>query len=225
MKKAVCLISGGLDSAVTSFIAKDQGYEIYGLSFCYGQRHNKELEYAKKIGRILGVKDHVFFNLDIDVFKSSSLVDRSKNIQMDVDIKDIGKDIPVTYVPGRNTVFLSIGLAYAETVDAEAVFIGVTSTDYSGYPDCRPEFIKSFQKMANICNKKGVEGNPIKIVTPLLYLNKSEIIKKGISLEVPFEYTWSCYLGEDLACGRCDSCQLRLKGFKNANLKDPLNYR
>jgi len=225
MKKAVCLISGGLDSAVTAYIAKKQGFEIYALSYIYGQRHDKEIDSAKKIAKSLDAKKHVIFNLDIGQFGGSSLTDKKNDVEVDHKLEDIGKKIPSTYVPARNTIFLSIALAYAETIDANAIFIGATSTDYSGYPDCRPEYFNAFQKLVDLATKKGVEGGKIKFVIPLLKLSKKEIIEKGSKLNVPFEKTWSCYMGEDKACGRCDSCLLRLKGFKEAGLKDPISYK
>jgi len=224
VKKAVCLISGGLDSAVSAFIAKDMGYELFALSFVYGQRHNKEIESAKKIANILDVKKHMIFDINIGQFGGSSLVDESIAPEIDHKLEDIGKNIPNTYVPARNTIFLSVALGFAETVDADAIFIGATSADYSGYPDCRPKYFQAFQKMADLATKKGVNGKNIQIMTPVLTLNKSEIIKKGSMLGVPFDKTWSCYLGGKKACGRCDSCLLRLKGFKEAGLKDPLEY-
>jgi 7-cyano-7-deazaguanine synthase len=224
MKKAVCLISGGLDSLVTSFIAKNRGYEIYALSFNYGQKHDKEVKSAKKIAKSLDVKKHIIFNLDLSVFGGSSLFDKKQKPDLDNKLEDIGKSIPSTYVPARNTVFLSIALAYAETIDAESIFIGATATDYAGYPDCRPEYFKAFQSLFNLATKKGVKGSKIKIQTPVLNLSKAEIIQKGEELNVPFEKTWSCYLGGISACGRCDSCLLRLKGFKQAGLKDPVKY-
>lgn len=223
-KKAVCLISGGLDSAVSAFIAKDMGYDLFALSFFYGQRHNKEIESAKKIARILDVKKHVIFNINIGQFGGSSLVDESIKLEIDHKLEDIGNNIPNTYVPARNTIFLSIALGFAETVDADAIFIGATAVDYSGYPDCRPEYFNAFQKMSDLATKKGLNGKSIRIITPVLKLNKSEIIKKGNMLGVPFDKTWSCYSGKEKACGRCDSCLLRLKGFKKAGLKDPLKY-
>lgn len=223
-KKAVCLISGGLDSAVSAFIAKDMGYDLFALSFFYGQRHNKEIESAKKIAKILDVKKHVIFNIDIGQFGGSSLVDESIKLEIDHKLEDIGNGIPNTYVPARNTIFLSIALGFAETVDADAIFIGATAVDYSGYPDCRPEYFNAFQKMSDLATKKGINGKSIRIITPVLKLNKSEIIKKGHTLDVPFDKTWSCYSGKEKACGRCDSCLLRLKGFKKAGLKDPLKY-
>jgi 7-cyano-7-deazaguanine synthase len=224
MKKAICLLSGGLDSSVTGYIAKSIGYEIYALSFLYGQRHNKEIKSAKEIAKGLGVKKHVIFNIEIHKFGGSSLIDKSIQPKLDQDFEDIGKTIPTTYVPARNTIFLSVALGFAETFDADAIFIGATSTDYSGYPDCRPEYFKAFQKMADLATKKCVERRSIEIVTPVLHMNKYEIIKKGYELEVPFEKTWSCYLGKDKSCGCCESCLLRLRGFKENGLKDPLEY-
>ena len=224
MKKAVCLISGGLDSCVTTYIAKEKGYEIYGLTFNYGQRHNKEINCSKEIVKSVKAKEHVIIDIDLHKIGGSSLLDKSLKMEQNQKIKEIGKIIPSTYVPARNSIFLSIGLAYAEVIDSKAVFIGATSTDYSGYPDCRPEYFKAFQKMADLATKKSIEGDSIKIITPLLYLSKHEIIKKGQSLKAPFEKTWSCYKGEKKACGSCDSCILRLKGFKKAGIKDPIMY-
>jgi len=225
VKKAVCLLSGGLDSSVAAYLAKNQGYEIYALTIKYGQRHKKEIDSAKQIARLLNAKKHVIIDLNLKKFGGSSLTDKSIEIETDRKMKDIGKKIPSTYVPARNTIFLSIALAYAETVDAEAIFIGATSTDYSGYPDCRPEYFKAFQKLVDLATKKGIEGGSIKINAPLLHTSKAEIIRRGFDLGVPFEKTWSCYKGENKACGRCDSCLLRLKGFKEANLKDPIEYQ
>ena len=224
MKKAVCLISGGLDSSVTAYTAKNEGYELFAITFNYKQKHRREIESAKRIAESVGVKKHILFDIDLSVFGGSSLVDEKMEIQKNNKLEDIGKKIPLTYVPARNTVFLSIGLAYAEVVHANAIFIGVTATDYSGYPDCRPEYIEAFQRLANLATKKGVEGEKIEIKAPLLFMNKSEIIIRGTELGVPFEKTWSCYQGGEKACGRCDSCLLRLKGFKDAGLKDPLEY-
>jgi len=223
MKKAVCLLSGGLDSAVTIYIAKEEKYDIYPLTFNYKQRHNKEIKSAKNIANLLNVNKHVIFDIDISQFGKSSLTDKNIKIENNL-LEDIGKKIPTTYVPARNTIFLSIALAYAEVIDAKAIFIGVTSTDYSGYPDCRKEYIDAFQNMADIATKKTLEGNKIKIKTPLIDLSKSEIIKKGFLLKVHFNLTWSCYKGEEKACGVCDSCKLRLKGFKEAGFSDPISY-
>jgi len=222
--KAVCLLSGGLDSCVTSFIAKDKGYDIYALTFRYSQRHDKEILCAKKISKSVDAKKHVILDIDFNKIGKSSLLDKSKeNIQYNKPL-DIGLEIPSTYVPARNTIFLSFALAYAESIDADAIFIGANAIDYSGYPDCRPNYIDAFQKMANLATKRGVEGRPIKIVAPLLKLNKTDIVKIGFNLNVPFEKTWSCYMGKQKACGRCDSCILRLKGFNGAGIKDPVKY-
>jgi 7-cyano-7-deazaguanine synthase len=225
IKKAVCLISGGLDSYVASSIAKEDGYSIYALSFFYGQAHKKEIESAKKIAYELNCIDHIVFNIDINKFGGSSLFGKSLNINNKKKLEDIGKSIPSTYVPARNTIFLSIALAYSEVINANAIFIGVNSTDYSGYPDCRPEYIKAYQKMANLATKKGVEEDTIKIRTPLINLSKAEIIKKGYELNISFEKTWSCYNGDIKPCGKCESCLLRLKGFKDSKIKDPLKYK
>jgi len=224
MKKAVCLISGGLDSCVTTFIAKNEGYEIHALSFDYGQRHKKEITCAKNISKSAKVKNHLFFKIDLSKFGGSSLTDKKTVPEKNHSLENIGKKIPSTYVPARNIIFLSIALAYAETIGAEAIFIGATAMDYAGYPDCRPEFIKAFQRIADIGTKKGVEGKPILIKAPLLHLSKAVIIKKGLELKVPFEKTWSCYYGRKKACGRCDSCLLRLKGFKESGNEDPIEY-
>lgn len=223
-KKAVCLISGGIDSCVTTHIAKKEGYEIYALSFNYGQRHKKEIESAKNIASSIKAKKHIVFDIDLSKFGGSSLTDESLSPDKDHGLDEIGKTIPSTYVPARNTVFLSIALTYAEAVDADAIFIGATATDYSGYPDCRSEYIKAFQKMADLATKKGVEGKPIKVKAPLLHMTKADIIKKGLKLGAPFEKTWSCYMGGKKACGRCDSCLLRLNGFKEAGSRDPIEY-
>jgi 7-cyano-7-deazaguanine synthase len=223
-KKAVCLISGGLDSAVTAFIAKQQGYELYALTFRYGQRHTKELLYAKKVANAIGVKDHIIFNIDLQKFGGSSLLSSPSRQIKNHALKDIGKTIPSTYVPARNTIFLSLALAFAEAIDATAIYIGVNAVDYSAYPDCRPNYIRAYQHLANLATKRGVDGKTIRINAPLLHLSKAEIIKAGMKLNVPFTKTWSCYRGDAKACGRCDSCLLRLKGFQEAKIKDPIPY-
>ncbi|MBU3902172.1 MAG: 7-cyano-7-deazaguanine synthase QueC [Candidatus Thermoplasmatota archaeon] len=219
-QKSVALLSGGLDSATTFAIALDEGYDVYAFSFDYGQRHKKELEAAEKIAEHYKVK-HKIVKIDFSWAKSA-LTD--KKIKIPESRKNIGKNIPVTYVPARNMIMLSFALAYAETINADAVFIGANAIDYSGYPDCRPEFYKAFQKAAALGTKKGVESKPIQIKYPLINMTKSKIIKKGIELGVPYHLTWSCYKGKKKACGKCDSCILRLKGFKEAGYDDPVKY-
>ncbi len=223
-KKAVCLISGGIDSCVSAYLAKNENYSIYALTINYGQQHKKEIISAKKIAQLIEVEEHIVLNIDFSKFGGSSLTDKKIDLEKNRSLNDIGKNIPSTYVPARNTVFLSVALAYGEAIDAEEIFIGVTSTDYSGYPDCRPEYIQAYQKMAKLATKKGILGEPIKINAPLLYKSKAEIIKKGLNLKVPFDKTWSCYKGSEKACGRCDSCLLRLKGFKESKAEDPIDY-
>ena len=223
-KKAVCLISGGLDSAVATFIAKKQGFDIYALSFRYGQRHAREVSCAKEISKAVGAKRHIFLTINLQKFGGSSLLSSSAHPIKTQALKDIGIAIPSTYVPARNTIFLSYALAYAETVGAEAIFIGVNAVDYSAYPDCRPKYIEAFQHLANLATKQAAEGKPVRIYAPLLRLSKADIIRVGMKLNVPFSKTWSCYRGQSRACGRCDSCLLRLKGFREAHVRDPSPY-
>ncbi|HHQ45089.1 MAG TPA: 7-cyano-7-deazaguanine synthase QueC [Candidatus Altiarchaeales archaeon] len=223
--KAVVLLSGGLDSTVTSYIAKQKGLELYALTVQYGQRHSHEIESAEKVAKALGVNDHKVIKLDLAAFGGSALTDKNIEVPKDRSFRDIEKSgIPATYVPARNAIMLSIALAYAETVDADEIYIGAHCLDYSGYPDCRPEFIDAFQKMADLATKRGVEGKPIKIQVPLIELDKTQIIEKGKELGVPFELTRSCYTDQKKSCGSCDSCKLRLKGFEKAGLKDPVEY-
>ena len=225
-KKAVALSSGGLDSTTAMAIAKRDGYLIYSLSFSYGQRHKIELEAAKKVADKIGVEKHLVINLDFNKIGGSALTD-SIDVPKNRNDKAISADIPVTYVPARNTIFLSYALAWAEVIGSSDIFIGVNAIDYSGYPDCRPEYIEAFEKMANLATKAGVEGlTRIKINTPLLNMSKAQIIKNGIELGVDYSLTHSCYdpNPEGVACGRCDSCILRKKGFKEAGVKDPIKY-
>ena len=224
-KTAVILLSGGLDSTTCVAIAKDQGFELYGLTINYGQKHIFELESAKSIASYFDIKNHTIIDINLAQFGGSALTS-SMNVPKNRNVSDMN-DIPVTYVPARNTVFLSIALARAETINAFDIFIGVNALDYSGYPDCRPAFISEFEKLANLATKKGVEKKgTYKIHTPLISLTKSEIIKKGIDLGVDYSMTSSCYDPNDKGypCRYCDACELRLKGFKEAGIEDPLSY-
>jgi 7-cyano-7-deazaguanine synthase len=222
MKKAVVLLSGGLDSATTLAIAGREGFELYALTFDYGQRHKKEIECAKRIAKELGVREHKVFDIDLTRIGGSALTDASVDVPMN---RNLGTDdIPRTYVPARNLILLSIAVAWAEVLGADAVFIGANAVDYSGYPDCRPEFFESFGETARMGTKMGAEGDQIEIKHPLVHLSKADIIRLGDELKAPFGLTWSCYLGGEKACGRCDSCVLRLKGFREAGLEDPIEY-
>jgi 7-cyano-7-deazaguanine synthase len=228
MKKAIILLSGGLDSATTLAIAKNLKFETYALSFSYGQRHEIELESAKKIAQLLEAKEHKIAKIDLRIFGNSALTSEIA-VPKDRNISDFEK-IPVTYVPARNTIFLSYALAYAEVVGAFDIFIGVNAVDYSGYPDCRPEFIEAFAELANLATAVGVEDQGrFKIHTPLLKMSKEEIIKQGVELGVDYSQTHSCYdpiikENQIISCGHCDSCKLRLDGFKAAGIEDPLKY-
>ncbi|MDA9771124.1 7-cyano-7-deazaguanine synthase QueC [Emcibacteraceae bacterium] len=226
-KKAVVLLSGGLDSSTCVAIAKDRGFEVYGLSFSYGQRDNHELNAARKVAKSMNINRHEIIDIDLRAFGGSALTD-------DIDVpkgrseEEIDDEIPVTYVPARNTIFLSFALAFAETIESSDIFIGVNALDYSGYPDCRPEYITSFQEMARLATKIGVEGDDgVRINTPLIDMTKAEIIKTGLSLGVDYSMTTSCYdpAQDGSACGECDSCLLRLKGFKEASGIDPIRYK
>jgi 7-cyano-7-deazaguanine synthase len=224
MAKAVILLSGGLDSSVTLAIAKEEGYELYPLSFDYGQRHAKELESAKKIAEYYKVRGHKAMKIDLTQIGGSALTDTSISVPEKKKEEEIGKDIPVTYVPARNTILLSLAVGYAEVISADAVFIGANALDYSGYPDCRPEYLEAFQKVIQLGTKMGSEGKTLEIKYPLINMTKAQIVEEGARLKVPFHLTWSCYKGGKLACGKCDSCLLRLKGFRGTNIKDPIQY-
>jgi len=225
MKHAVVLLSGGLDSATTLAIARSQGHETYALSFDYGQRHRSELEAARRVAKSLGAKEHLVVKIDNQIFRGSALTD-------DVDVpksrseKEISVGIPVTYVPARNTVFLAHALAWAETIPAGHIFIGANAIDYSGYPDCRPEFIALFETLANVATKAGAEGARLQIHAPLIKMTKADIVRTAVELDVDLSLTHSCYdpTPDGRACGKCDSCQLRLKGFREAGVKDPIKY-
>lgn len=224
MKKAVVLLSGGLDSATTAAVAKSEGYELYAISFDYGQRHSRELESAKAVAKDLDAAGHLIVSFDLRGMGGSALTDDIE-VPLDRANDEMADGIPVTYVPARNTIFLSFALGYAETLGAFDVFIGVSQVDYSGYPDCRAEFIESFQKTANLATKAGVEGaGEFKIHAPLIDLGKADTVRRGLELGVDYSLTWSCYQGGERACGRCDSCKLRLAGFAGAGAIDPLEY-
>jgi 7-cyano-7-deazaguanine synthase len=225
-KSAVILLSGGIDSATAAAIAKQQGLELNALSFCYGQRHERELESARKVASFLQVQSHRIIEFDLRAIGGSALTDRIE-VPKGRSETEIGQGIPVTYVPARNTIFLSFGLALAERIGSQDIFFGANQLDYSGYPDCREEYIRAFEQMANLATKAGVEGKSrVKIHTPLLRMTKAEIISTGLKLGLDYGLTWSCYdpLRDDRACGRCDSCQLRLKGFEVAGAVDPIRY-
>jgi 7-cyano-7-deazaguanine synthase len=223
---AVVLLSGGLDSAVTLAIAQAEGLEPHALSFDYGQRHRVELEAARRVAASVGVCDHRVASIDLRVFGGSALTDEI-DVPKNRATARIGMGIPITYVPARNTIFLSYGLACAEVIGARDIFIGVNAIDYSGYPDCRPEFIEQFEKLANIATRAGVSGDTFRIRTPLIRLTKSDIVRRGAELGVDFSLTHSCYdpAEDGSACGTCDSCQLRLAGFREAGIADPISYR
>ena len=223
--KAVVLLSGGLDSTTTLAIARQQGRECYALTFRYGQRHVIEIEAAKRIAIQFQVKRHGIVDLDLAVFGNSALTGNLK-VPKNRSLKDISHGIPVTYVPARNTVFLSYALAYSEVNEVNDIFLGVNAIDYSGYPDCRAEYIHAFEQMANLATKSGVDGKRITIHTPLIHLNKAQIIKKGADLGVDYSITHSCYdpASNGMACGQCDSCLLRKKGFADAGIDDPTPY-
>ena len=227
IRSAVVLLSGGLDSATTAAIARAEGFELFALSIDYGQRHRFELDAARRVAESIGVVRHVVASVGLDQFGGSALTDQI-DVPLDRDDEQIAHGIPVTYVPARNTVFLSLALGYAEVVGAADLFIGVNAVDYSGYPDCRPEFIAAFEKLANLATKAGVENTMrFRIHTPLIRMTKAEIIRRGTELGVDYGLTHSCYAPNEagIACGRCDACRLRLKGFADAGLMDPIPYQ
>jgi 7-cyano-7-deazaguanine synthase len=225
MKKAVLLLSGGIDSATCGAIAKSEGFALHAMSFSYGQRHAIELESAKKVAAYLGTVEHRIVSIDLAAFGGSSLTS-SQEVPKNRDMHNGESAIPSTYVPARNTIFLSFALGWAEVLDARDIFIGVNAIDYSGYPDCRPEFIAAFQRMANLATRAGVQGKRLTLHTPLLKLTKADIIRKGIALGLDYRLTHSCYdpTPDGAACGRCDSCRIRKKGFENAEVEDPTRY-
>jgi 7-cyano-7-deazaguanine synthase len=219
----VVLASGGLDSTVAAAVAKSEGYGLHFLTVDYGQRHRTEIDCAQKIAGYFDVQDHKIVRLDLRTFGGSALTDHIA-VPTDRNAQDRGQEIPVTYVPARNTIFLSLALAYAEVLGASKIFFGANIRDYSGYPDCRPEFIQAFREVARLGTRMGLQGHPVEIVAPLLFLTKREIIQKGHALGVPFQWTNSCYNPgiQNRPCGHCDSCVIRQEGFQEAQLPDPL---
>jgi 7-cyano-7-deazaguanine synthase len=222
MKKAVVLLSGGLDSVTALAIAKEQGYECFTLSFDYGQRHEAELNASKELSGLLGASQHKVISIDLRSIGGSALTDSGLNVP-----EYYEEGIPVTYVPARNTIFLSIALGWAEVLEASAIFLGVNAVDYSGYPDCRPEFIHAFEVLANLATKAGVEGLQLRVEAPLISMTKSEIIAEGLRLGIDYGKTVSCYQADSLgqACGKCDSCRFRKQGFDDAGIEDPTLYQ
>jgi len=224
--KAVVLLSGGLDSTTVLAIARSQGFRAFAISFNYSQRHSIELDCARRVASALEVEQHLILNVDLGAIGGSALTDQIP-VPKDREAQEISSGIPVTYVPARNTIFLSYAVSWAEVVGADDIFIGVNALDYSGYPDCRPEYITAFERMANLATKAGVEGRRLKIHAPLITMSKAEIIRTGLKLGIDYSLTHSCYdpTEQGIACGRCDSCLLRLKGFAEAGGRDPLRYQ
>lgn len=225
MRRAVVLLSGGLDSATTLLLAKQAGYDLFALSFAYGQRHAVEIASAEKVARCIGVHEHRTARIDLRIFGGSALTgDIAVPKRTSSDWPPA--DIPLTYVPARNTIFLSFALAWAEVIDAADIFIGVNALDYSGYPDCRPEFLGQFERLASVATKKGVSGVRYRIHAPLIQMTKAQIVKTAAKLDLDFSLTHSCYdpAADGSACGECDSCRLRLKGFEEAGIDDPISY-
>ena len=222
MKRAVVLLSGGLDSATVLAMAREQGFECYALSVDYGQRHHAELAAAQNVARALGAREHRVLNIDLTGFGGSALTDSSIAVP-----EHASSGIPITYVPARNTIMLSLALAWAEVLHAQDIFFGVNAVDYSGYPDCRPEYVAAFERMANLATQAAVEGKPLTLHAPLLHLTKAEIIRQGVRLGVDYGLTVSCYQADEAgrACGRCDSCRLRREGFQSAGVPDSTRYR
>jgi 7-cyano-7-deazaguanine synthase len=224
LSKAVVLLSGGLDSTTTLAYALSKGYKVIPLTIGYGQRHSRELRSARAVVDHYRLKKHVILELDLSFLRTSALTSWDVSVPRHGSAEGIGDEIPVTYVPARNIIMLSLAAGLCETEGADSIFIGANAIDYSGYPDCRPEFFDAFQRVLKVGTKAGVEGRPIKIDTPILRMTKAEIVKLGMELKAPLNLTWSCFNGGDKACGECDSCLLRLKGFKDAGCEDPVPY-
>lgn len=224
MPEAIILLSGGLDSSTVLALSIEAGFEPVALTFDYGQKHRREIESAKRIAEHYLVKEHLIVPLDLGRYLNSSLTQASMNVPSGRDRKEISSEIPNTYVPSRNIIFLSIASALAESRGSHAVFIAANAVDFSGYPDCTPEFIESFQRMLDVGTRAGKERRGIRIEAPILRRSKSEIVKEAVRLRVPLELTWSCYKGGEKACGKCDSCLLRLEGFRAVGVEDPVEY-
>ena len=222
--KAVVLLSGGLDSTTTLAYAISHGYDVVALTVRYGQRHSRELDSAKAVARHYGIKQHVVLDLDLSYLRKSALTSSEVEVPVRDSVEGIGDEIPVTYVPARNMLMLSLAAGLCETEGGEAIFIGANAVDYSGYPDCRPEFFRAFEEVLKVGTKAGVEGRPIRIEVPILRMSKADIVRLAKKLNAPLELTWSCYNGREAACGHCESCLLRLKGFEEAGEKDPIPY-
>jgi len=224
MVLVVVLLSGGLDSTTALAMAAEKGHDIVALTFDYGQRHDKEIESARQVAEHYGVKRHIVITLDMGRYLNSSLTDASQDVPADGAERDGPAAIPNTYVPGRNIVFLSVASAIAEGIGADSIVIAANAVDYSGYPDCTPEFVEAFQETLAVGTKRGVDGRPVQVDAPLLRMAKADIVREAARLGAPLELTWSCYNGGEKACGACDSCRLRLRGFKEAGEMDPLEY-
>jgi 7-cyano-7-deazaguanine synthase len=225
-RAAVVLLSGGLDSSTALAIAAEEGFDLYALSFNYGQRHTRELEASRRIAEHFGRREHRIVDIDLRAFGGSALTSDEIAVPLGRSDAEMGQGIPVTYVPARNLIFLSFATAFAEVIGSDDIFLGINYQDSSGYPDCRPEFLESFQQTANLATKAGTEDRrTLRYHAPLLYMTKAAIVREGTRLGVPWELTWSCYEGGEVSCGQCDSCQLRLKGFAESGFTDPLPYR
>lgn len=224
MSRAVVLLSGGLDSSTVLAIARERGHDVVALTFDYGQRHEKEVDCAKAVARALGASEHIVMPIPLGHLMDSSLTSHDALLPEGRSRDAIGSGVPSTYVPSRNIVFLSVAASIAESIGAETVFIAANAVDFSGYPDCTPEFLYAFQKVLDSGTKAGKEGRPIRVEAPVVDMTKADIVREAIRLGVPLELTWSCYKGGERACGRCDSCQLRLEGFRQAGAEDPLEY-
>lgn len=225
MRKAVVLLSGGLDSTACMGVAAHEGYELYPISFHYNQRHSTELDSARAVAKFYGIEPDRHLIVDLGNTIRGSALTGDAEVPLGRELDEMGHDIPVTYVPSRNIIFLAHAASYAEAIGAQAIFIGVNALDYSGYPDCRPEFVAAFQQVLNVGTKPGAEGRPVRVETPLLNLSKADIVRLGNKVGAPFQLSYTCYTGSRPSCGVCDSCLLRLKGFREAGVEDPIPYQ